>query len=81
MVAAAVITEFANFLGVDLFGNVPTLHVMPQDKINEFLANETTAFDSVIHFKAMFQGKELDISPDFIWIFNEKFMDKIKEVL
>ena len=81
MVAAAVITEFANFLGVDLFGNVPSLHVMKQDEINEYLANETTDYDSVIHFKAIFQGEELDISPDFIWIFNEKFMDKIKEVL
>lgn len=81
MVAAAVITEFANFLGVDLFGNVPSLHVMAHDKVNEYLANETTTFDSVIHFKAIFHGEELDISPDFIWIFNEKFMDKIKEVL
>lgn len=81
MVAAAVITEFANFLGVDIYGNVPSLHVMHQDKVNSFLADETTSFDSVIHFKAIFQGDELDISPDFIWIFNEKFMDKIKEVL
>ena len=81
MVAAAVITEFANFLGVDLFGNVPSLHVMPQEEVNGYLAEETTSFDSVIHFKAIFQGEELDISPDFIWIFNEKFMDKIKEVL
>ncbi|MEP1093488.1 MAG: hypothetical protein ABJG78_00160 [Cyclobacteriaceae bacterium] len=81
MVAAAVITEFANFLGVDIYGNVPSLHVLAQNKVNEFLANETTSFDSVIHFKAIFKGEELDISPDFIWIFNEKFMDKIKEVL
>ncbi len=81
MVAAAVITEFANFLGVDIYGNVPTLHVLDQGNVNEFLANETTSFDSVIHFKAIFKGEELDISPDFIWIFNEKFMDKIKEVL
>ena len=66
MVAAAVITEFANFLGVDLFGNVPSLHVMKQDEINEYLANETTDYDSVIHFKAIFQGEELDISPDKI---------------
>lgn len=81
MVAAAVITEFANFLGVDIYGNVPSLHVLNKNKVNEFLANETTSFDSVIHFKAIFKGEELDISPDFIWIFNEKFMDKIKEVL
>ncbi|MEM6831081.1 MAG: hypothetical protein AAF551_11255, partial [Bacteroidota bacterium] len=81
MVAAAVITEFANFLGVELFGNVPSLHVMAHDKVNDYLTNETTSYDSVIHFKAIFHGAELDISPDFIWIINEKFVDKIKEVL
>jgi len=81
MVAAAVITEFANFLGVELYGNVPSLHVMEHDKVNEYLTNETTSYDSVIHFKAIFHGAELDISPDFIWIINEKFVDKIKEVL
>ncbi len=81
MVAAAVITEFANFLGVELFGNVPSLHVMAHDKVKEYLKNETTSYDTVIHFKAIFHGKELDISPDFIWIINEKFVDKIKEVL
>lgn len=81
MVAAAVITEFANFLGVDIYGNVPSLHVMPNTEVNDYLAEETTSFDSILHFKANFQGAELDIAPDFIWIFNEKFMDKIKEVL
>ena len=81
MVAAAVITEFANILGVDIYGDVPSLHVMGYEKVKEYLNQETTQFDSIIHFKAIFHGEELNISPDFIWIFNEKFMDKIKEVL
>ncbi|MEO1256882.1 MAG: hypothetical protein AAFY41_18635 [Bacteroidota bacterium] len=81
MVAAAVITEFANFLGVEIYGNVPSLHVLDHDKVSTFLDDETTSFDSIIHFKAIFHGAELDIAPDFIWIFNEKFIDKIKEVL
>ena len=81
MVSAAVITEIANSLSVELFGSVPSLHVMAPDKVNEYLANETSSYCSVIHFKAIFHGAELDISPDFIWIINEKFVNKIKEML
>ena len=80
MVAAAVITEFSNFLGLDLFGHVPSLQVMSSREVNEFLEKESGEFDSVIHFKANFHGIELNISPDFIWIFQDKFVERIKEV-
>lgn len=81
MVSAAVITEFANFLGLEIFGHVPSLHLMESTEVNNFLKSETSDFDSIIHFKAIFHGKELDISPDFVWIFNEKFVDKIKQAI
>jgi chemotaxis protein CheY-P-specific phosphatase CheC len=78
MVAAAVITEFANFLNVEIFGHVPSLKILPADEVNSFLEEESRDFDSIIHFKANFQGTELEIAPDFIWIFQNEFMDKIK---
>ncbi len=81
MVAAAVITEFANFLGLEIFGDVPSLHIMPNNEVNGYLKTESTAFDTVIHFKAIFHGTELDISPDFVWIFNENFVNQIKQAV
>ena len=81
MMAAAVITEFSNFLGLEMYGNVPSLHVMKGEEVNEFLEKESGSFTSVIHFKAIFQGKELDISPDFIWVFQEEFVNKIKDLV
>ncbi|MEM9325113.1 MAG: hypothetical protein AAGA85_05640 [Bacteroidota bacterium] len=81
MVAAAVITEFSNFLGLDIFGHVPSLHVMKSNEVNDYLAKESTDIDSIIHFKAIFHGAELDISPDFVWIFQNELVEKIKQLV
>ncbi|MEM9895709.1 MAG: hypothetical protein AAF789_05020 [Bacteroidota bacterium] len=78
MVSAAVITQFSNFLGVEIYGMVPTLKVMKANELNNYIESESSDLESMIHFKAIFNGKELDISPDFIWIFNNEFIDKIK---
>jgi chemotaxis protein CheY-P-specific phosphatase CheC len=78
MVAAAVITEFSNFLGVEIYGMVPSLKVMKADEVNAYLDAQSTEKDSVIHFKAVFHGKDLGISPDFVWVFHDKLVDKIK---
>ena len=81
MVAAAVITQFANILGLEIYGHVPGLHIMNPDEVAGYLRSETTEFDTIIHFKAKFIGEELEINPDFVWIFNEKFLDRIKELV
>ncbi len=81
MVAAAVITEFANFLGLEIYGHVPSLQVMTAGEVNEYMTKEADELDSVIHFKAIFSGTELDIAPDFVWVFHDKFVDKIKEAV
>jgi chemotaxis protein CheY-P-specific phosphatase CheC len=81
MVAAAVITEFANFLDMEIYGQVPTLQVVNDSEVNEFLSAASAEYDKIVHFNANFHGAELDISPDFIWMFQEKFADKIKELV
>ncbi|MEO9484747.1 MAG: hypothetical protein ABJG47_14910 [Ekhidna sp.] len=81
MVSAAVITEFSNCLDVEIYGNVPSLKVLKATELNEFIVKESSEFESIIHFKAVFHGKELDICPDFIWVFHNKFVDKIKNLV
>ena len=81
MVSAAVITEFSNFLNMEIYGNVPSLKVMKATELNDFIVKDSSEFESIIHFKAVFQGKELDICPDFIWVFHNKFIDKIKDLV
>ena len=81
MVAAAVITEFSNFLGIEIYGKVPTLKVLSGSDVKAYLDEESKEFDSVVHFKAIFEGKELDIAPDFVWVFQNEFVDKIKDIV
>lgn len=81
MVSAAVITEFSNHLGVEIYGNVPSLKVIKANEITSYLDEESSELQQIIHFKAVFEGKELDISPDFIWVFHNKFVDKIKDLV
>ncbi|WP_420318915.1 hypothetical protein [Ekhidna sp.] len=78
MVSAAVITEFSNSLDMEIYGNVPSLKILKASELNDFIVKDSSEFESIIHFKAVFHGKELDICPDFIWVFHNKFVDKIK---
>ncbi len=80
MVSAAVITEFSNSLDLEIYGNVPSLKVLKVTELNDFIVKDSKEFESIIHFKAVFHGKELDICPDFIWVFHNKFVDKIKDL-
>ena len=55
--------------------------MLKADEVNDYLADQSKENEAVIHFKAMFHGKELDISPDFVWVFHDKFVDKIKDLV
>ncbi|MEP1097231.1 MAG: hypothetical protein ABJG78_19100 [Cyclobacteriaceae bacterium] len=78
MLSAAVITEFANFLGILLYGDVPSLDIISTFSLAKYLDGETEKFDNVIHLRAIFHGPELAISPHFIWAFQGELLDKIK---
>lgn len=81
MVAAAVITEFSNFLKMEIFGGVPSLHIKKSAEVNDYIKSDISELDQIIHFKAIFNGEELNISPDFIWVIHQKFVDKIKSAI
>lgn len=81
MVAAAVVTEFSNILDLELFGDVPSACILDAEEVDEYLASESAVFETIVHFKANFHGVELDIAPDFIWMFSDQFVDKIKDLV
>ncbi len=80
IVSAAFITEFSNHLGVEIYGGVPSLKVIKANEIKTYLSDESNELEQIVHFKVNFEGKELDISPDFIWTFNNKIIDKFKNL-
>lgn len=81
MVAAAVITEFANFLGLDIFGHVPDLRIVKSEELMDFIETELVSLNPMVHFKAIFHSDELDISPDFLWIFQDQLLNQIRQAI
>ncbi len=80
IVAAAAITQFSNFLELNNYGGVPSLHVMDSKVVNKYIIDESDSLRAIIKFKAHFHAPELDILPDFIWLLHDDFISKIKNL-
>lgn len=79
MVAGAVVTQLANFLGLEIYGNVPSLHVMQAEEVNKYIKAESVVYNSKVEFRAVFGIPELDVQPEFVWLLQENFIDKVKD--
>ncbi|MDH5366261.1 MAG: hypothetical protein OEW67_04690 [Cyclobacteriaceae bacterium] len=80
MLSAAVITEFANRLNVNIYGDVPKLRVVEQNEANQIIRKEAKEYNCLLHFNAVLHAKELDISPDFLWLLDDDFVNNIKKL-
>ncbi|MEP2026569.1 MAG: chemotaxis protein CheC [Reichenbachiella sp.] len=79
MVAGSVVTQLANFLDLEIYGNVPSLHVMQAGEVNKYIKAESAVYDSAVEFRANFSIPELGVEPEFVWLLQENFLSKIKE--
>ncbi|PIB34950.1 hypothetical protein BFP72_05850 [Reichenbachiella sp. 5M10] len=80
IVSASVITELSNGLDMDIFGHVPSLHIMDATELQSYLVADASQFNNVVHFKANFKGEELNVCPEFTWMFQDQFLTRVKEV-
>jgi len=80
ILAASVITEFANALEILAYGDVPSLVSIPSSTLHKYIESEIKKNETVIHSRAIFHGPALSISPHFIWIFQDELLDKIKNI-
>lgn len=78
MVAGSVITQLANFLDLEVYGNVPSLHVMNSEEVNKYIKAETAEYNSKVEFRANFEIPGLDVKPEFVWLLQDSFIEKIK---
>lgn len=79
VMVSSFITEIADTLGLEMYPNVPSLQCMDSSDIDEFIHNNSGKLTKMIYVNAKLQGKELDITPDFIWILHENLLDNIRE--
>jgi chemotaxis protein CheY-P-specific phosphatase CheC len=81
IITASVITQFSNIFQRKLYGDVPSLTILPENETNQFLnANHQQGFDP-IYFNAKFISENIEIHPEFIWFMDDKFSIEVKNVM
>ena len=68
MVAGAVITQLADHLNMEIYGNVPSLHVMQAEEVNKYIQAESILYNSKVEFRAVFNMPFLNIESEFVWL-------------
>lgn len=78
MIAALSIGEISEFLGVQLLSEVPEVMILQGDEVNEFLLNENFNANTAFHVKSELTGVVVNISPFFLWMLDQTFLDKLR---
>ncbi|BDS09783.1 hypothetical protein [Aureispira anguillae] len=80
IIAAAVITQFANLLKRKMHGSVPELSVIDATKFDAFIKEHLDDRSHVINFRTNFVAPQKSFSPMFLWFMNQPFIDDIKQL-
>ncbi|MCE3226862.1 MAG: hypothetical protein K0S32_1413 [Bacteroidetes bacterium] len=79
IISASVITEFSNILGHKIYGGVPHLKKFSLSEMEEFVRNNYEKEMYIMNFKSHFASSKLDFKPDFVWMFDNSFLDSVKD--
>jgi chemotaxis protein CheY-P-specific phosphatase CheC len=78
IITASVVTQFANILHCKIFGDVPSLNILPHDQLNQFLGEIDSKNFNSIYFNSKFDSKSISMNPEFIWLLDDKFFSGVK---
>ena len=81
IISASVITQFANLLDRMLYGDVPNLHKMPENEVEDFITGFMNEQDSLLLFKTKFTADHIDMNPEFVWLMKTEFVEGVKELM
>ncbi|WP_421872040.1 hypothetical protein [Marinoscillum sp.] len=78
VIAALSMKEISEYLGVQLELKVPQIQIIPCDQVNEFFEKENKIYNTAFHVKSVLKGVAVNVSPYFIWILDNNFMDILR---
>ena len=81
IITASVITQFSNMFQRKVYGDVPSLNILPGNEINSFLSSNHKKGMNLIYFNAQFITGSLEINPEFIWLMDDSFYAEIKKIM
>lgn len=80
ILTASVVTQLSNFFKVRIFGYVPNFLALTKKEIGQTIEKEMDREAISFFLKTNFIAPNLQIQPDFIWTFNQVFVDMVKNM-
>ena len=81
IITASVVTQFANLLGVRMYGFVPIYKQVNYKEMVKYMLSYAGDADVYLQFSAEFCSQKKSICPDFFWMLNAEFMNKVQEFI
>lgn len=78
VIASLSLKVISEYLGVQVLGSVPEIKVVEGHELNKFLKKENLSMNTAFHVKSVLRGVVVSISPHFIWMMDQKFIDKLR---
>ena len=78
IISASVITQFSNMLKVKIYGGVPELRKVNSTELESYLQEEINNEMYLVSFKTKFKSSHVSFAPEFIWLFDNTFVESIK---
>ncbi len=78
IISASVITQFSNLLKVKIHGGVPNLKKVTSQEMEDFISGEVNQELYLISFKTSFESSKVQFNPEFVWLFDNTFIESIK---
>jgi len=79
IISASVITQFSNLLKVKIHGGVPDLKRVNYKEMESIIQEDINNELYLISFKTSFESAKVAFNPEFIWLFDNAFIESIKE--
>lgn len=78
ILTASVVTQLSNFFKVKIFGYVPEFRKLTKKEVRQAIESEMDQETVSFFLKTSFITPNLQIEPDFIWTFNQIFVELVK---
>ena len=80
IIAASVITQFANLLNLNIYGDVPIYgHILPNE-VDSVIINSCNLNTCIMHVQTRFVSENVEFNPEFLWLLDQNFIDEVKAV-
>jgi chemotaxis protein CheY-P-specific phosphatase CheC len=81
IICATVVTQLSNILSLFAYGDVPEIHVVPQNKVFDLLKSELTDFETILNVRAKFKTYNSQMTPSFVFFFKSTFLQAVKDLI